>query len=47
MKEIDQKANYKRMGDLCTSMKLTMNENKSKPIAKNDELANKVFKKRW
>ena len=41
VKEIDQKANYKRMGDLSTSMKQTMNENKSKPVAKNDELAKK------
>ena len=40
VREIDQKANYQRMGELCTSMK----ENKTKPAAKNDELVNKVKK---
>ena len=44
VKEIDLKANYQRMGKLCTSMKETLKENKTKPAAKNDELVNKVKK---
>ena len=44
VKDIDQKANYQRMGDICKNLKATLNENKNKAGPKSDELSNKVKK---